>query len=323
MNAPLAKEAPSPFFQGTRLQYAWDSTSLGALKKCPRYYQYSILEGWRAKDESVHLVFGGAYASALETYHKLRAKGADYDDAVDAVVDLTLQKTWHQALFDEEGNETAPAHPWEPDHNAKTRMNLIRSIVWYLEEFKNDPAKTLMLADGSPAVELSFKFNSGVSCEHGEFILCGHMDKLVDYGGDLFVMDQKTTGSTLGAYYFKGYNPDNQMTLYTLAGRIVYNTPVAGVIIDAAQIAVGFTSFARGITTRSEGQLEEFLLDFKYWTDVAALYAKAEHWPMNEASCGNYGGCTFREICGKDSRVRELFLKTSFERRIWNPLIPR
>lgn len=323
MEAKLAKEAPSPFFQGTKLQYAWDSTSLGALKKCPRYYQYSILEGWRAKDESVHLTFGSCYASALETYHKLLAAGAEHDDALDSVVDLTLQRTWIKAELDEEGNVLSPAHEWLPDHNAKTRMNLIRSIVWYLEEFKDDPAKTLILADGKPAVELSFKFNSGITCEYGEFILCGHMDKLVDYGGDLYVMDQKTTGSTLGSYYFKNYNPDNQMTLYTLAGRIVYNTPVAGVIIDAAQIAVGFTSFARGITTRSEGQLEEFLGDFKLWTDVAALYAKADHWPMNEASCGNYGGCAFREICGKDSRVRELFLKTSFEKRYWNPLSNR
>lgn len=313
--APAA--APSPFrANNPTMQYAWDATSLSALKRCPRYYEYTIIHGLRAKGESVHLVFGGEYALALETYHKLRARGAGHDDALDAVVDQTLQRTWRR-----DDPEKPEGYPWQSDHNAKTRMNLIRSIVWYLEEFslERDPAKVLMLHDGQPAVELSFKFEPGIE----DFWLCGHMDRIVTYGDETYVMDQKTTGSTLGGYYFDGYNPDTQMSLYTLAGQVVFNLPVAGVIIDAAQIAVGFTSFARGITMRSRGQLEEYLGDFRVWTQTALRYSEAGHWPMNESSCGNYGGCAFRKICGKDPAVRETYLSTYFEERKWNPLEPR
>jgi hypothetical protein len=32
--------AVSPFLPGTKIQFAWDSTSLGMLKTCPRLYQY-------------------------------------------------------------------------------------------------------------------------------------------------------------------------------------------------------------------------------------------------------------------------------------------
>src|SRR5436189_79613 len=81
--------------------------------------------------------------------------------------------------------------------------NVIRSIIWYLDQFgENDPCKTVHLADGTPAVELSFRFQLT-----DEIWLCGHLDRLVEYGDGVYVQDQKTTGSTLGGYYFKRYNP--------------------------------------------------------------------------------------------------------------------
>jgi hypothetical protein len=65
-------ESPPPFLPDTQIQYAWDSTSLGWLKTCPRLYQYSMLEGWRSRGESVHLKFGQLYHSGLELYDKAR-----------------------------------------------------------------------------------------------------------------------------------------------------------------------------------------------------------------------------------------------------------
>jgi hypothetical protein len=78
--------APSPFVPGTHLQYAWDSTSLGYLKECPRKYYYTIVEGWRGKGSSVHLEFGGLYHSALEGYDKMRATGESHENALDFIV---------------------------------------------------------------------------------------------------------------------------------------------------------------------------------------------------------------------------------------------
>ena len=66
----LTKGTLSPFLPGTNIQYAWDSTSLGMLKTCPRLYQYTMIDGWSAKDENVHLRFGQEYHSALEEYDR-------------------------------------------------------------------------------------------------------------------------------------------------------------------------------------------------------------------------------------------------------------
>ena len=58
----------SPFIPGTYIQFAWDATSLEPLKRCPRLYQYTMIDGWRPRDENVHLRFGAEFHTALHNY---------------------------------------------------------------------------------------------------------------------------------------------------------------------------------------------------------------------------------------------------------------
>lgn len=309
-------DAPSPFIEGTHIQFAWDATSLSLLKVCPRKYYYTMIEGWRPKGDSIHLRFGILVHSGLELYDKRRCEGMDHDEALDFVVDYLLKQTW-EVREDYEG-------PWETGDPNKNRDNLLRSVIWYLEHYKDDPAKTLILANGKPAVELSFKFETPHLDPTGSpYLYCGHMDRMVDYDGNLFVMDRKTTKNTPGSYYFNQFNPDTQMSGYTLAGKVVFDVPISGVIIDAIQVAVGFTNFARGFTQRSDGLLSEWLDNTGDWFKLQQRYAETNVWPMNEASCNNYGGCPFRDVCSKDPSVREIFLNSAFEKHAWNPLEER
>lgn len=332
----------SPFLPGTRIQFAWDSTSLGWLKECPRKYQYSMIEGWRSRSESVHLKYGQLYHSALETYDKYRAFEPErsHDDAVENAVWEALLQTWE---YPDEWDyrkanpapPSGPGKPWLSDHPAKTRETLIRSIIWYLDHFKDDQAKTVILENGKPAVELSFRMeldfepnhvarqqgiDGGMGYSPQPYLLCGHLDRVVNYLDGAYVMDRKTSGSTIGSSYFDQYNPDNQMSLYSLAAKVIYQTPVKGVIIDAVQIAVGFSRFSRGFTHRTDSQLEEWLADCKTWFVLAEQYAVAGHWPINDKSCHHFGGCVFRKVCSKSPEVREKFLETDFVKRPWNPL---
>ena len=131
VNNSLSKISP-------RFQFAWDSTSIGAFKTCPRYYQLSILEGWQPREISVHLTFGLHFHSALERYDHLRFGGMDCDQAVREVVKYVLTITW-----DEQKNR-----PWLSDDPNKNRMTLLRSVVWYLDQFREDPIETVRLANG-------------------------------------------------------------------------------------------------------------------------------------------------------------------------------
>lgn len=324
----------SPFLSGTNIQFAWDSTSLGWLKECPRKYYLSMIEQWRTKSDSVHLDFGIWYHKGLELYDRLRAEGRSHDEAVETMVGEAMSWTWLTGSEGPSPTEAGPGKPWSPDHPSKTRETLIRSLIWYTEHFKEDPAKTIVLENGKPAVELSFKIELDKAPQYQfylpktesptqPYILCGHMDRVVNYLDGQYVCDRKTSGTTIASSYFDQYNPDNQMSLYTLAGRIIYNLPIKGIIIDAAQIAVGFTRFSRGFTHRTEAQLEEWLQDTYHWFDLAEGFARANYWPMNDKSCHKYGGCPFRKVCSKSPEVRAQFLQTDFYKKPWNPLVPR
>lgn len=298
------------------VQFAWDATSLDLAQSCPRKYYYKIVRGIAPKTTSVHLLFGGIYASALENFYKYRALGDSIDEAEIKVVREAMIASW-----DSDRNCALTF-----EHTAKTRPNLIRTIVWYIEQFaveSDDGLQTYHLADGKPAVELSFsvELNSNI-------LYCGHLDRVVQMSDEFYVMDQKTTGGTVGTYYFDSFKPNNQMSGYALAGQIMLHSPVRGVIIDAAQIAVNFTRFERGITSRSKDELDEWLQNTVYTIEqFQSLTRRAgddeKKWPMNPTACGNYGGCEFRTLCQRSPKVRENYIKSDFVPHNWDPVKER
>jgi hypothetical protein len=295
-------------------QLAWDSTSLGALKTCPRYYQYNILEGYTAHAENVHFVFGIEFHAALEHYDRQRANGMDQNNATLSAVASALTSTWRPDL----------GRPWVSDEPTKNRHTLIRAIVWYLDQFQNDPLETVVLRNGQPAVELSFRHELELTSRSGEqYLLCGHMDKLARWEGKTWVVDRKTTKSGLGQDYFDKYSPDNQVSLYTFAGGAVFHEPVVGLIIDAGQTGVNFTRFQRQPIRRTPSQLAEWVHDLAYWLSLAESFAEAGYYPMNDKACTMYGGCPYRGVCGVAPEIRPRLLEQLYTRRAWDPLVTR
>ena len=348
----------SCFLPDTNIQYAWDSTSLELFKRCPKLYHYVMIEGWQPHGEGIHLRFGIEYHQALHDYETYKVLELNHDEAVCATIrDLLLR-----------------IRDWDPDprtvsEEKKSKSHLVRTIVWYLDQFKDDPAKTVMLDNGKPALEVSFRFQldwgpetslsteglqvvetrevepsvrGGISYGPYEviaqfpkgdtpnYLLCGHLDRIVNFQGALFVMDRKTSGTALSSYYFNQYHPHNQMSLYAIAGKIILDTPVKGVIIDAAYIFNDWTNanpFQRGVTYRTQDQMDEWFWDLSYWLKFAEECAQNDHWPQNDTSCDKYGGCRFRSICQKSPNARQTFLKSEFKQlepeKRWNPLVAR
>lgn len=313
----------SPFLPGTNIQFAWSSSSLDLLKTCPRLYELTMIQGWASRDESIHLRFGIEYHTALQDYAISRARGVRHDDAIHDTI-----RSLHGRVFD-----------WDVDRNTragkyKNRESIVGLVIDYLDHFgAEDPAETFIMANGEPAVELSFRFaldwgpTRHNPAEYGyspaqealgmvqPYLLCGHLDRVVNFNDDLYVMDHKTSIQTIGTYYFDQWSPSNQMTLYTLAGNVVLNSPIKGVVISAAQILLEKpNAFARGFTYRTQDQLHEWMEDLRFWLGQAEAFATANYWPMNDTSCTKFGGCKFKEVCSKSPQVRESYLKSAFDK---------
>jgi hypothetical protein len=213
-------------------------------------------------------------------------------------------------------NTGASIGPLVWNHTSKTRENLIRTIVWYVDQYENEGIEVVKLADGRPAVEYSFS----LPVDNG-IVFSGHIDRLVQYHDETYCMDQKTTGSTISANYFKQFSPDTQFSMYTFAGQMIYQSNVKGVIIDAAQVMVGFSRFERGFTFRTPSQLEEWYEGSMHHIEEARKATLEQNFPMRTTSCGNFGGCEFRDVCARDARVRENFLRADFVKgERWDPL---
>jgi PD-(D/E)XK nuclease superfamily len=312
----------SPFLPGTHIQFAWSSSSLDLLKTCPRLYEYTMIQGWASRDESIHLRFGIEYHTALQDYATFRARGIKHEDAIHDTI-----RALHSRVYDwvVPGSSRAGRY--------KNRETVVGLVIDYLDHFVDDSAETYVLADGSPAVELSFRFALDWGPQMREvgdgpdkiadweprftqpYLLCGHLDRVVNFHNDLYVMDHKTSLSTISTYYFNQWSPSNQMTLYTLAGGVVLNSPIKGVVISAAQIKLTEPNvFQRGFTYRTPDQLHEWLEDLRFWLGQAEAFATANYWPMNDTSCTKFGGCKFKEVCSKSPQVRESYLRSEFDK---------
>jgi hypothetical protein len=306
-----SKIPKDPFCQtAPKLQLAWDSVSMERLQSCPRKYELSNIEGWAPKKMAPSLEFGILFHKAMEHHQKLLGQGADPEEA--------LQDTTKYTLGISKGFE---GDKGEEKGGYRTRFTLLRTVIWYIDRFKSDPLKVMILLDEKPAVELSFRIAAPLISPDGvPYILCGHIDKVDAEELEVLVHDYKTTIYTLDGKFFRKFSPNWQISNYIFAGSVMLPRPPKGAIIDAAQIAKGFSRFLRGKVDRTPRQMREWLDNTLHWIKLAEGFAEKDYWPMNEFSCHVYGGCHFREICSMDPATRELFLKSNFKRERWNPL---
>ena len=317
----------SPFIENTQIQYAWDSVSLTNALSCWRRYQLSIIEGWQPKSTNfaIALRFGIAFHSALEFYHRQRAAGADHEAALRAVVatrpddeDYASLPTCSDVAEQKEATAEDDDGIQHRNSNVRTRYHLMRSVVWYLEHYHDEQCKTLLLPSGAPAVEVSFRVPLPIEYKGTSLILCGHMDRIVDFNEENWVMDYKTTKS-LSRQFFADFQLSHQLTGYTLAGQVILDKPVRGAIIDGVALQVGGVQFGRAMSRRTSSQIGEYIQTVNYVFDRAVELAETGgDYPMNTSACYF---CHFKEVCSQPPEYRQTYLKMLFEqKKAWNPL---
>jgi hypothetical protein len=208
----------------------------------------------------------------------------------------------------------------------KDRYNLVRLVCAYCDnqpDNASDGPFPIAFPDGTPAVELSFQVPLPYQTpDKDPFLLCGHMDSIMAFGGENFVDDNKTTGKTLNKKYWASFSPNTQVDTYDLCGNVLWpELQLKGMLIEGAQITkTQGVKMGYGIMRRTEAQREEWLKEIGYWLSEAEMFAKENYWPMNRRNCWL---CQFAEVCAKDPDKREMYLHEAFVQKQWNPLEER
>jgi PD-(D/E)XK nuclease superfamily len=303
MMLPLPSHMPS-MIRHDGLQTALNSSSLKPFKQCPRRYYYEVLWGWRTPDERVDLQFGELVHQGVQQYHHARGRGWDHNEALGLVVEWALSATWNDSL-------DKPIHL---DHKTKTREGLIRSLVWYLDQYQSDTLQTTH----DNAVEM--RLESPLRSITGQqFLLFGTLDRLCSSEGSerVWIADIKTTDHEITkGFYFTRYTPDNQFSFYpTILSIAMPELECEGVVCDAIQIGSDWTRLQRGFIHRSREQLAEWQQDLKStWLPAMEDCASRQYWPQNDTACGLWGGCPFRAVCSASPKIRESLLEDKFIR---------
>lgn len=305
------------------LQLAWDSTSIQRFKSCPRKYQYESVLGYKPKKTPIAMTFGTHIHTILEYHTKQHiAKPLPHKEEVERTILFAINETLEpkEILNPATGEKETIYQSYFTDDTKRTRSNLLRLIIWYLEHYRNDNLEVVLKTDGEPAVELSFRFDTHERTHKDEsFILCGHIDKIVKYNGNIWVLDYKTTGQTVDRMR-DYYTLDDQMTLYTLAANVATQHHVHGAILDVMACQVHANQFGRHTLPRNADILNEWLAEAILWMRLAEQYAESNYWPKNQQSCSKYSGCQFREICSLTPSMRQRFLDAQFIIEFWDPL---
>lgn len=265
------------------LQVRWSASDLSKILACPYKYKREVIEAVRG-DEIVNAdrQFGKMYHRGLEIFDEAIAMGVPREEALEKAVWFAERNLDKLNVFED---------------TKKTGENLIRSLVWYEEKWRGDGYKTLML-DGKPAIEFAFE----VPIPNTAYTMTGFIDKLAISEDGLAIIERKTTGNTIDEKYFNQFDyPNIQSIIYRWAVRDVLKFPVKEQIIDATQIAVGFTRFVRSPIILTDEHVDEFFTDLKYTLEEAFYYAENNYYPRRASACFL---CDHKSHCSQSPNIR-------------------
>ena len=312
-----------------------DNTTLSAAAKCPRQAYYRHFLHLQKGGVSIHLHAGKAYAAALEDY-----RIAYYDPDSPTHGDLwdSLVVGARRLLKDYGWDEEREADEYWAN-SPKSASRLLQTFIAHVIEYppQTDPVQPLVI-DGKPAIERSFTLEMDFNHPDADpaldlpILFHGRFDMLVEFAGQAFVFDDKTT-SALGPRWRNQWDMRSQFTGYVM-GAQTFNLPIAGAIVRGHCIQKTDVKFEQAISYRKPNQVDQWYDDahaiahtlIQYYErgkelDTGGLSHRAAFPQLGtfNGGCEDFGGCAFKELCEAKNPERWLSNYTIHE---WDPMEP-
>jgi len=224
---------------------------------CPRLAYYTWIRRLVSKEEKPALTFGKAFHEVLLEWYK----NGNMEEAI--------------KKFDLLPTVIADDH--------RTKEWGIAVFKEYVERYKTEVGKTLHL-------EVKFRV------EIGKRIYAGTIDRIEDWGGQIYVDDHKTTRS-LGISFFENYRPNPQIDGYCYACREIVGK-CQGAIINGISVAKNPKDrFMRFPSSRTDKEISRWEENFTDVTDSFMRDVERKHFPMSTVYCNRWGKCRFWPLC--------------------------
>ena len=266
----------------------WDFTTIDDFQRCRRFYYWRHIRNLAPKVPGSALVFGGAIHTALDVYY--------LDGLVKAIA------TFRETYKDRE------------DDVLRTVENGVKALKWYAKVYSKEPFTIL----GKPEAGFVFPI--------GEIMWGGRMDLPIEWDGQLWIVEHKTT-SRLDVNYFKQFALDKQLTGYTIGAEEFFGRECRGCIINVIEVwkdlirptpksKLPEDHFVRDPVMRSTRLKDRFKENVqKIVRDILWCEENDEFYEAEKKDvCFSYNyDCPYRCLCeyGEDERVIEKDYVTS------------
>lgn len=328
-----------------------DNTVLSSYGECPRYALYEYRLGRAPKGSNYPINFGGAYHDfrehlELSYVQYVLEEGREFDDDLAGLIytmafsyatrDWSDPPLEHKKSYLDIGRFTETCSEAYDGWKQEKRLDYYKVLgtetpftlplprvlchtCFEWSDYQRDPETQLWLPGHT--------HNTCPHCNakdlHHEYF-AGKMDQIIDWNGNLWVRDWKTSGWKPSGGWDKKFNPDHQFSGYTWAAKQLSGRRVQGVIIDIVyNIKTKGPEFHPTMASRSQDDIDNWLewIEFEY-----ALYRRSEKtgiWPMRTTSCDNWGGCYYRQACNEASWFSiEQWLQERTKYSVWDPMHP-
>lgn len=323
--------------------HAVDSTMLAAFRSCPQKMFRSYIEHWKPKEDSVHLVAGGAFARGIEVARKAYFEGiqvsADVSNEVNPATGLWERKViWKdEELGDALKLDSAAAQTLGlqalmihygdfecPPDSAKSLERTAGALEFYFQHypFGMDGTDPVTFPNGRRGIEFSFAepLNFAHPVTGDPILYTGRADMVAAYAGGVYVFDEKTT-SRAGASWSRQWELRSQFTGYVWAAQRS-GLSVQGAVVRGVSILKTKYDTQQVLTYRAPYEVDRWLEQVT--RDLKRMQQCWEEgwWDYDlDHACSEYGGCGFQRICKSDSPGS--WLPMYFEQKVWDPLARR
>lgn len=287
-----------------------DASMIATWKSCPELFNLIYLDDYKAKEENIHRHAGKAFAKGIEVAREeFFAKGTESDLAMARGL---------EALIQAYGDFECP-----PD-SAKSLERMAGAFEFYFDNYplvtgENAP---IQFPSGKLGIEFSFAEPLPVSnpLTGDPLIYCGRMDAILEYAGQPFVVDEKTT-SSLGPTWSRQWDLRAQFTGYAWGCR-QNGISTAGTIVRGVSILKTKYDTQQAIIYHPDWQIDRWLDETCSHAEAIVAAWKNQRFLHNLGdACASFGGCAFRQYCSTKPSDAGSWLETYFTRRRWNPLV--
>ena len=274
-----------------------DNTKISSYKDCPRKYFLRHVMNWRSEGTAVPLVFGLSWHEALSVIWT-HAQQANKRDLREAAIGK-FNEIWQGEgmSIDMNMEQLEALSPRTPNIAEEMLHN-------YIEDRWNVLSNARVVSDEQPfAVPIP-------NTERSWYV--GRLDKVIEYNGQLLVIEHKTTSiykkdGGFQSSYVEGWYSDSQVKGYQF-GAGIYYPGLTQVWVDAALVHKTVHDKFRFIpVSHSFPLIKEWLDDTSEYiarikTDEIKFHERGTlsggTFPKNENSCfGKFGSCSFLDVC--------------------------